>query len=54
MTNINTQIENLTKTQLEDFKVLVRLGDSEELALKTVLEMQPQTESKMYQLAYYN
>jgi len=49
-----TQIENLTAAQLKSFNSLVRLGDSKELALKTVLEMQVNTDSQIYQLAYYS
>jgi hypothetical protein len=52
MTTLNTQIENLTKSQLADFTILVRLGDSKELALKTVLEMNDNTTTELYELAY--
>lgn len=38
---INRKMKNLTKSQKELFKTLVRLGDSKELALKTVLEHNP-------------
>ena len=53
MTTTQTQIENLTAAQLKSFNSLVRLGDSKELALKTVLEMQENIDGKIYQLAYY-
>lgn len=40
---------NLTNKELETFKILVRLGDSKELALKTVLsERQKQTNNQFY------
>jgi hypothetical protein len=54
MTTTNTQIENLTKSQLETFNSLLRLGDSKELALKTVLEINDNTDTDFYELAYYN
>lgn len=53
MTTFNTSIENLTKSQLSTFNILVRLGDSKELALKTVLEMED-FNSELYKLAYTN
>ena len=45
--------ETLTKSQLETYAILVRLGDSKELALKTVLEIK-ENNSPMYNLAYAN
>jgi hypothetical protein len=44
-------MKNLTKEQQEEVKILVRLGDTLELAIKTVLS---QTEIKpdLYYLAY--
>lgn len=42
----------LTKKQQELFETLVRLGDSKELALKTVLEQEKKEESEMYYQAY--
>ena len=53
MTTTNASIKNLTKNQLSTFNTLVRLGDSKELALKTVLEMQ-EFNSEIYKLAYTN
>jgi hypothetical protein len=53
MTTLNTQIENLTKSQMETFTILVRLGDSKELALKTVLETIEHS-TEMYEFAYNN
>lgn len=48
----NTEVK-LNKTQLETFNSLVRLGDTKELALKTVLAIK-QTDNSMYQSAYTN
>jgi hypothetical protein len=52
------QISNLTKKQNELFLSLVRLGDSIELALSTVLDERFNPEIKkdnsMYENAYYN
>lgn len=42
----------LTKEQKELFETLIRLGDSKELALKTVLEQNKKEASKMYYQAY--
>lgn len=49
-------VAKLTKSQLETYIILVRLGDSKELALKTTLEQKELSagNSKMYQQAYYN
>lgn len=54
MIEIQSQIDKLTKSQMETFTILVRLGDSKELALKTVLEIKPNTSSDLYELAYYS
>lgn len=58
MTNeqITTAIASLTKSQFETYTILVRLGDSKELALKTILEQKEisASNSKMYQQAYYS
>ena len=53
MTTTQTQIENLTAAQLKTFNSLVRLGDTKELALKTVLETIEHS-TEMYEFAYYN
>lgn len=45
-------MENLTKKQQEKVKILVRLGDSLELAIKTVLEKET-FDSDLYNFAYY-
>ena len=42
----------LTKKQQELFETLVKLGDSKELALKTVLEQENKEGSEMYYQAY--
>jgi len=42
---------NLTKEQQEEVKILVRLGDTLELAIKTVLS-QTKIKSDLYYLAY--
>ena len=44
-------MKNLNETQIKLYNSLVRLGDSKELALKTVLA-EKEKETKMYQLAY--
>jgi NADH:ubiquinone oxidoreductase subunit C len=58
MTNeqITTAVASLTKSQFETYTILVRLGDSKELALKTILEQKEisASNSKMYQQAYYS
>ena len=43
----------LTEKQRKTFNSLVMLGDSKELALKTVLEME-ECNSEMYRYAYYS
>lgn len=48
-------MKNLTEKQKKTYESLIRLGDSKELALKTVLEMVKEEEpSEMYQIAYYS
>lgn len=58
MTNeqITKAVASLTKSQFETYTILVRLGDSKELALKTILEQKEisASNSKMYQQAYYS
>lgn len=44
-------MKTLTTTQIETYKTLVRLGDSKELALKTVLSVE-ENKSELYELAY--
>lgn len=41
----------MTKSQQQQVKILVRLGDSLELAIKTVLD-QPKKDSAIYKAAY--
>ena len=43
----------LTKEQKDLFETLVRLGDSEELAMKTVVN-EKDNDSTMYETAYYS
>ena len=43
----------LTNEQKDLFNTLVRLGDSKELALETVLN-QEEKETEMYEIAYYS
>ena len=52
----NLNWANLTKSQLETYNSLVRLGDSKKLALKTTLEQNELSadDYKMYQQAYYS
>lgn len=45
-------MKRLTKKQREEFEILVRLGDSKELALKTVLSKEKKEASEMYYNAY--
>ncbi len=57
MTTLKNQISELTNSQKELFDSLVRLGDSKDLALKTVLDKRrfnPETKetSSMYEFAY--
>ena len=50
----NTEtMKNLTKEQMNLFNSLVSLGDSEEVALKTVLNHVTHNDD-MYKLAYYS
>jgi len=44
----------LTKEQQELFNTLVRLGDSKELALSTVLSTKTDKNTDIYQTAYYS
>ena len=52
-TEINKMIENLNKEQKSTFDSLVKLGDSKELALNTVLNLENNS-TEMYQMAYYS
>ena len=45
-------MKSLTKKQIETYTILVRLGDSKELALKTVLKQQQNESTELYELAY--
>lgn len=49
------ELNKLTERQLQEYKSLVRLGDSEELALKTVLEVSDEEYNEKYNayLHYY-
>jgi hypothetical protein len=47
-------MENLTKQQKEEVKILVRLGDTLELAIETVLNTTNVEISNSYQIAYYS
>ena len=47
-------MENLTQKQKEEVKVLVRLGDTLELAIETVLNTSDVETSNLYQIAYYS
>ena len=42
------ELNKLTERQLKDFESLVRLGDSKELALKTVLEVSDEEYNEKY------
>lgn len=57
MTTQEIKISQLTKKQNELFNSLIRLGDSKNLALRTVLseEFNPETkkDNSMYENAYY-
>lgn len=46
-------MKNLTNEQREEVKILVRLGDSEELAIETVLNKKTSS-TEAYQTAYYS
>ena len=50
---ITLAVEKLNKEQKATFESLVRLGDSKELALTTVFNMNP-IDKKLYEYAYYN
>ena len=50
-TETNTEMTNLTEAQKNLFDTLVRLGDSKELALETVLDKK-ENNSDIYRLAY--
>ena len=45
-------MKNLNQEQMELFNTLIRLGDSKELALKTVLEQEKKETSEIYYMAY--
>lgn len=48
-----TTQEQLTTKEIETVKTLIRLGDSEELAINTVLEDRKKKDnSEIYRLAY--
>jgi|DEB0MinimDraft_10_1074344.scaffolds.fasta_scaffold63326_3 hypothetical protein len=48
-----TTQEQLTTKEIETVKTLIRLGDSEELAIKTVLEGREKAyNSELYRIAY--
>ena len=48
-------MKDLTQKELDLFKSLIRLGDSKELALKTVLsERERNNNSELYDMAYYS
>jgi len=48
-----TTNEQLTTKEIETVKTLIRLGDSEELAIKTVLEGREKADnSEFYRIAY--
>tara|TARA_R110000744_G_scaffold350772_1_gene456481 strand:+ start:538 stop:699 length:162 start_codon:yes stop_codon:yes gene_type:complete len=51
---MKNQINNLTEKQRGTFNTLVQLGDSEELALETVLAMKETTQEELdyYTFAY--
>lgn len=51
-TQTNKDMTTLTKAQTELFNTLVRLGDSKELALKTVITEEKKENSEMYYKAY--
>jgi hypothetical protein len=46
-------MKNLTTEQQATVKTLIQLGDSKELAIKTVLAIATKDDS-MYQIAYYS
>jgi hypothetical protein len=53
---MKNQKNTLTAEQTATFNILVQLGDSEQLALETVLGMTPRTKEEMefYNNAYRN
>ena len=46
-------MKNLTTEQKETVRILIELGDSKELAIKTVLET-VKHDDEIYQIAYYS
>tara|TARA_Y100001937_G_C6996134_1_gene274277 strand:- start:359 stop:547 length:189 start_codon:yes stop_codon:yes gene_type:complete len=54
MENLKEIIEKLTKEQKETFNSLVNLGDSEFLALETVLNIKQRDDNSFYEFAYYS
>lgn len=54
MRNLKEVIEKLTEEQKKTFNSLVRLGDSEELALETVLNEKQLSDISFYEFAYYS
>jgi len=53
MNDLNKNIEALTEKQRKTVKTLIQLGDSKELAYKTVVNTKEHN-SDMYALAYYS
>ena len=54
MKNLKEIIEKLTEEQKKTFTSLVNLGDSESLALETVLNKKQSDDNSFYELAYYS
>ena len=54
MKNLKEIIEKLTEEQKKTFNSLVKLGDSEELALETVLNKKQLSNNSFYEFAYYS
>lgn len=52
METLKEIIEKLTGEQKKTFNSLVMLGDSEELALETVLDKKQRDDNSFYELAY--
>jgi len=50
----NTSVDSLNETQIKTFNSLVRLGDSKELALATVLGQKTYENKEFYRNAYEN
>ncbi len=46
-------MKNLTKEQQIEVRILIQLGDSKELAIKTILAKEERS-TEMYQTAYYS